>query len=160
MRKFIFAAALAPVLATAALAQNTVSPGQPGASDKATDSSATMTRPPANVPGKGPDFINVQRDAMLSGNVVGLDVYNKENSDVGKIHDMIVAPDNSLKGYVLSVGGFLGMGTHYVAVDPGAINITYDDNQKTWRAAINATKDQLKNAPEFQYSGRFNASRS
>ena len=92
--------------------------------------------------------------------MVGLDVYNKENSDVGKIHDMIVAPDNSVKGYVLSVGGFLGMGTHYVAVDPGAINITYDDNQKTWRAAINATKDQLKNAPEFQYSGRWNASRS
>jgi hypothetical protein len=154
---------LAPVLATAAFAQNTASPGQPatpGTSDKATDANPTMGRPPANVPGKGPDFINVQQDAMLSGNVVGLDVYNKENNDVGKIHDLIVAPDNSVKGYVLSVGGFLGMGTHYVAVDPGAINITYDDNQKTWRAAINATKDQLKNAPEFQYNGRFNASRS
>ena len=65
-----------------------------------------------------------------------------------------------MKGYILSVGGFLGMGTHYVAVDPGAVNITYDANQKTWRAAMNATKDELKSAPEFKYDGRWSASRS
>jgi hypothetical protein len=168
MRKVVFAAVLTPILATAALAQNAASPGQPATpdnktpamSDKTTDANPTMAKPAADVPGKGPDFIGVPQDAMLSGNVVGLDVYNKENNDVGKIHDMIVAPDNSVKGYILSVGGFLGMGTRYVAVDPGAVKIVFDDNQKVWRAAINATKDQLKGAPEFHYDGRWNASRS
>ena len=65
-----------------------------------------------------------------------------------------------MKGYIVSVGGFLGMGTHYVAVDPGAVSITYDAGQKTWRAAMNATKDELKAAPEFKYDGRWTASRS
>jgi uncharacterized protein YrrD len=97
---------------------------------------------------------------MLSSNVVGLDIYNQQNGDIGKIQD--VAFDSSMKitGYILSVGGFLGMGTHYVAVDPGAVSIKYDANNKVWRAAMNATKDKLKSAPEFKYGGQWTASRS
>ena len=65
-----------------------------------------------------------------------------------------------MKGYILSVGGLLRMGTHYVAVDLGAVAIDYDDGAKTWQAAMNATKDELKSAPEFKYGGRWTASRS
>ncbi len=115
---------------------------------------------PADTPSKGPSFISVPDTAMLSGNVVGLDVYNGQNNDIGKIHDVVLGPDASVKGYIVSVGGFLGMGTHYVAVDPGAVSITYDAGQRTWRAAMNATKDELKAAPEFKYDGRWTASRS
>ena len=52
------------------------------------------------------------------------------------------------------------MGTHYVAVDPNSVLVEYDANNKTWRATMNATKDQLKSAPEFKYSGQWTASRS
>ncbi len=52
------------------------------------------------------------------------------------------------------------MGTHYVAVDPDAVKVTYDASNKVWRATMNATKDQLKAAPEFKYGGEWNASRS
>ncbi len=73
-----------------------------------------------------------------------------------------VAFDNSkaLKGYIVSVGGFLGIGTHYVAVQPDSVMIRYDANAKTWRATMNATKDELKAAPEFKYGGQWSASRS
>ena len=67
---------------------------------------------------------------------------------------------DKVTGYILSVGGFLGMGTHYVAVDPGTVSITYDGSNKTWRASMNATKDQLKSAAEFKYGGQWTASRS
>ena len=164
MRKLVFAAAAIPMFAGIALAQNAPS-NEPG---PATNPPGTMANPPttdhattaADVPSKGPSFISVPDTAMLSENVVGLDVYNSQNNDIGKIHDVVVGPNNSVMGYILSVGGFLGMGTHYVAVDPGAVAITYDGSNKTWRAAMNATKDQLKSAPEFKYGGRWTASRS
>ncbi|MGO9421097.1 PRC-barrel domain-containing protein [Roseiarcus sp.] len=164
MRKVLFAAAAIPMLAGAAVAQN----GSPPANSPANTPPASMSNEPttartttaAETPSKGPSFISVPDTAMLSENVVGLDVYNSQNNDIGKIHDVVLDKDNSVKGYILSVGGFLGMGTHYVAVDPGAVNITYDANQKTWRAAMNATKDELKSAPEFKYDGRWSASRS
>ena len=52
------------------------------------------------------------------------------------------------------------MGTHYVAVNPSAVMVSYDAENKTWRATMNATKDELKSAPEFKYGGQWTASRS
>ena len=97
---------------------------------------------------------------MLSSNVVGLDIYNPQNNNIGKIQDIAFDASNKVSGYILSVGGFLGMGTHYVAVDPEAVSVKYDGDNKTWRATMNATKDQLKAAPEFKYGGQWTASRS
>ena len=111
-------------------------------------------------PATAPQFVTPQSGDMLSSKVVGLDVRNGENNSIGKIED--IAFDNSKKvnAYILSVGGFLGMGTHYVAVDPASVAVTYDSNDKVWRASMNATKDQLKAAPEFKYEGAWTASRS
>jgi sporulation protein YlmC with PRC-barrel domain len=49
--------------------------------------------------------------------LIGVDVYNDANEKIGDIEDLIV--DNKsgkIEHFVLGVGGFLGMGEHYVAV--------------------------------------------
>jgi hypothetical protein len=107
-----------------------------------------------------PQFVSLQHDDMLSSNVVGVDVYDNGNTDIGKIQDVAFDSAKAVKGYVLSVGGFLGMGTHYVAVDAASVKIKYDTGDKKWHANMNATKDQLKAAPEFKYEGEWNASKS
>ena len=112
------------------------------------------------VPKKGPSFIQVQNTDMLSSNVVGLDIYNGQNDNIGKIQDIAFDASKQVTGYILSVGGFLGMGTHYVAVNPDALMVSYDAQNKVWKATMNATKDQLKSAPEFKYGGQWTASRS
>ncbi len=105
-------------------------------------------------------FITLQNTDMLSSNVVGVDVYDNANHDLGSIKDVAFDTSKGLKGYVLSVGGFLGMGTHYVAVDADSVKIKYDASDKKWHANMDATKDQLKAAPEFKYEGEWNASKS
>jgi hypothetical protein len=52
---------------------------------------------------------------------------------------------------ILSVGGFLGVGEHYVAVSPSSVNVRYDSKNDKWLASMNTTKDALKAAPEFKY---------
>ena len=59
---------------------------------------------------------------------------------------------------IVSVGGFLGMGTRYVAVNSSDIQVSYSGTDQKWHAHISATSDELKSAPEFQYNGRWNAS--
>jgi sporulation protein YlmC with PRC-barrel domain len=105
-------------------------------------------------------FVSMQSGDMLSSNVVGLDVYDNANTNIGKVQDIAFDSTKTVKAYVLSVGGFLGMGKHYVAVDPDAVKIKYDGNDKKWHANMNATKDELKAAPEFKYEGQWNASKS
>jgi len=181
MGKFLLAATAAGAIASAtAMAQN-ASPnaagnGTAGVNDN-TNSSATQggamganpspaapatTRQPTmqDVPKEGFNFIQVENTNMLSSNVVGLDIYNGQNDKIGKIEDIAFDASKQLTAYILSVGGFLGMGTHYVAVNPSSLKVAYDAQNKVWRASMNATKDQLKAAPEFKYGGQWTASRS
>ena len=183
MRKALLAAAAITVLGRAsAVAQATTTTDNPqnGASADKMSPTATpgmtanpttanpTTMAPANttqtatqpVSKDGPSFIQVQSGDMLSSNVVGLDIYNGQNDDIGKVQDIAFDASKRVTGYILSVGGFLGMGTRYVAVNPDALMVSYDAQNKVGKATMNATKDQLKAAPEFKYGGQWTASRS
>ena len=48
--------------------------------------------------------------------LVGVKVYNDNNENIGEISDIIIDKSGKVDTVVLGVGGFLGMGEHYVAV--------------------------------------------
>jgi len=102
-----------------------------------------------------PTAITVSPSDAMGSNLVGLDVRNAANEDVGEIEDVVLDRGMKVKGLVLSVGGFVGVGSKYVVVDPSAVAITYDANAKEWKAVMSATKDQLTAIPEFKYEGKF-----
>ncbi len=106
------------------------------------------------------EFVSVPNADDLSSNLIGLDVYNNANQNVGQIKDIAMNQHGRAQAFIVSVGGFLGLGQHYVAVNPNDIKVSYNDSDKKWHATMNATSAQLKNAPEFKYSGRWNASKS
>ena len=174
MRKTLLAAAAIAALASASATAQTTTKDNPQngtSADKMNTppvpNAANPAMAPANtqtaaqpIPAEGPNFIQVKNTDMLSSNVVGLAIYNSQNNDIGKIQDIAFDSSKQVTGYILSVGGFLGMGTHYVAVNPGAVMVSYDEQKKVWKATMNATKDQLKSAPEFKYGGQWTASKS
>src|SRR6476646_2308487 len=41
--------------------------------------------------------------------ILGKSVYNDQNQKIGRVEDVIVAPDKSLSYAIISTGGFLGM---------------------------------------------------
>ena len=56
------------------------------------------------------------RAAIGPQKVIGSDVLNDANERIGKIEDLLVTRDGKDPYAVLSIGGFLGMGTHLVVV--------------------------------------------
>jgi sporulation protein YlmC with PRC-barrel domain len=96
-------------------------------------------------------FSTVTKDEMFSSKLKGLNVYNQKDEKVGEISDLAIGKGQQVQAMILSVGGFLGVGEHYVAVSPSSLNVKYDKDKDTWRATMNTTKDQLKAAPEFKY---------
>ena len=95
-------------------------------------------------------FQTVSKGEMFSSKLKGLNVYNQKDESVGEITD-IAMKGNQIDALILSVGGFLGMGEHYVAVEPSSVNIRHDAKNDKWLAMMNTTKDALKAAPEFKY---------
>ncbi|ACD19649.1 PRC-barrel domain-containing protein [Paraburkholderia phytofirmans] len=78
----------------------------------------------------------------------GADVYNKSKDTIGTLDDLIVSPSGDRSTYaILSVGGFLGMGKHLVAVP-------FNDLQINNRRVVlpEATKKSLEALPEFKYA--------
>jgi hypothetical protein len=71
----------------------------------------------------------------------------------GTIKDVAYNGAN-VSGYILGVGGFLGMGDHYVAVRPSAVKLTYDAKDSKWHASMDANAGQLKSAPEYKYPSK------
>ena len=94
---------------------------------------------------------------IAASKVNGTSVYNTTGEKLGSVYDVMIDKATGRSEYaIMSFGGFLGMGDHYVDVTPGSVSVAYDPNDKKWKGKINATKDQLKAAPEFKYEGALN----
>jgi sporulation protein YlmC with PRC-barrel domain len=78
----------------------------------AAEDSATTTAPAKQSSASSTSF---QGDWRAS-KVVGLNVYNEKNENVGSVNDLLMDKSGGIKAAVISVGGFLGMGARLVAV--------------------------------------------
>lgn len=94
-------------------------------------------------------FVTVKPADIMSSKLVGITVYNKQNETLGEIQDLVIDNGKTISGLVVSVGGFLGLGESYVALDPSTVVLNNKDN--TWKAYVDTSKDNLKNAPKFSY---------
>jgi hypothetical protein len=80
--------------------------------------------------------------------VVGSTVVNESNQTVGTIDDLIVTPGGQAPYAVLSVGGFLGLGSKYVVVPFTSLKIV---DKKMMLPG--GSKEALEALPEFKYAG-------
>jgi sporulation protein YlmC with PRC-barrel domain len=79
----------------------------------AAEDTTTMTPAPATTTAAtSASFLGDWRTSK----VVGLNVYNEQNENVGSINDLLMDKNGNVKAAVISVGGFLGMGARLIAL--------------------------------------------
>src|SRR3569623_1374349 len=83
----------------------------------------------------------------------GHKILNQTGDDIGKLDDLIITKEKLLYA-IISVGGFLGLGAHLVAVPYDSLNISADAKSIT---LPDASKAQLEQMPEFKYSASSSA---
>jgi hypothetical protein len=117
--------------------------------DRATTAERTTAPQTASAESTG-DF-NAQ--GQLSGNAfIGAKVHNAANETVGSIEDIYLDTKGAVQLVVVSVGGFLGVGTKNVAVKWSDLKLGRDG--KSLLLTTNWTKDSLKAMPDFKYQRR------
>jgi sporulation protein YlmC with PRC-barrel domain len=79
--------------------------------------------------------------------VRGSSVTNEHGERIGTIDDIIISRDGHDAYAVLSVGGFLGLGDHLIAVPYS--QLTMQESRIVLRGA---TKDALKVLPQYKYN--------
>ena len=146
--------AAAAFIALPALAQtttpNTASPAPPPGMTP-THSTTSTTMSPANMASTSTSgtlkYFTADHQVRVS-KVVGASVYNDQNQSIGSIDDVLMS-DNDHKAdmAVLSVGGFLGMGSKLVSVPFDQLTI---ENDKI--VMPGASKASLEGMPEYHYT--------
>ena len=133
MRKLAYAAILFALATTAASAQS------------------PQTAPKAVPEGPAAKILaSIPANAMTVTHWYKQSVYDPSDAKVGEIMDVLVDRDGKIAAFIVSVGGFLGMGEKDVAVPFNAVQFKTKDNNK-WYPVMNTTKDALKNAPGYKY---------
>jgi sporulation protein YlmC with PRC-barrel domain len=94
-------------------------------------------------------YVEIKDTDLVISKLVGVDIYNKQDENIGEISDIVIGDGKSVIGVVASVGGFLGLGTSYVVIDPASLALA-DDNG-TWKPYVDTNKDDLSKAPKFDY---------
>jgi len=91
--------------------------------------------------------VSTLADGYRSSKMIGAGVTNDQQETIGKIDDLLVGRSDKVLYAVISVGGFLGVGSKLVAVPYDSLQIG-----KSSLVLPGGTKDQLKNLPEFKYA--------
>lgn len=124
-------------------------PAKPAAGSAAGSSATTDLKPTTST--TKPAVIAAQEPSQLTADhLIGMDVRNPQDEKIGKIEDLVLSADMRVEGIVVSVGGFLGMGKHDVALNRDQVQIQTRGERNERVAMVNMTKDQLKEAPEFK----------
>ena len=127
--------------------------GQASAPAKA-DAAPAKTAPAPALPVAGRAVLGVtiaETELIATGyrasKLLHQDVYNDKGEKIGKVDDLVLSPDGTLSTAVVNVGGFLGLGKHLVAIP-----VRQFAHIAPKAVLPNATKDQLKALPKFEYA--------
>jgi sporulation protein YlmC with PRC-barrel domain len=75
-----------------------------------------QTTAPTQPAGPGQVMTQMPPDLMRGSQLMGIDVYGADNQKIGDIDEVLVDRQGKIHGFVVGVGGFLGIGQKDVAI--------------------------------------------
>ncbi|MGZ3215135.1 PRC-barrel domain-containing protein [Paracoccus sp. T5] len=81
--------------------------------------------------------------------LMGADVYSETDENIGSVEDVMLSNDGQVEFFVMDVGGFLGIGSHTVALGLDEVTVMQAEGDEL-RVFVSATREQLEQAPEYE----------
>jgi sporulation protein YlmC with PRC-barrel domain len=87
-------------------------------------------------------------DGYRFSDLKGNDVLNPKGETIGELDDLMIVGKDRVVFAIIEVGGFLGIGSHLIAVPYKSLEIS---NGGKRIVLPGASKEQVKGLPEFKY---------
>src|SRR5204863_3533889 len=108
---------------------------------------AATEAPKAPVPGQ---ILVQDANTVLAKELIGQTVYALDKAKIGSISDLILSKDaKTVEGFVIGVGGFLGLGEKSVALKMDRLQIGHSADGGL-QLVMDVKKEELANAPSFK----------
>lgn len=93
------------------------------------------------------EMTDITKGWSAKKSILGKTVFTEKGERIGRVDDLIVAPNKSVSYLIIGAGGFIGIGRHDVAIAMTQIE------EKNGRLIMpGASKDALKSMPSFEYA--------
>jgi sporulation protein YlmC with PRC-barrel domain len=143
LKKLMLSTVLSAAVATGAWAQS--SSPMDSKPERATQAQPAMKDSSGKM-----NFVSSQKpDQWLATKFKGTDVLGSDNEKIGDVSDILFDKTGKVDAFIISVGGFLGVGSKEVALAPSSFDVVPGQNGSSDKLKIAATKDQLKDAQNF-----------
>jgi hypothetical protein len=119
-----------------------------------TPSQGSSTTPSASSAVKAPvsgQIVVQDANTILTRDLIGQTVLAPDKTKIGSISDLILSKDaKTVEGFVIGVGGFLGIGEKSVAMKLDRLQMTQDTKSGGLQLTMDVKKDELANTPSFK----------
>lgn len=144
LKRIMAVAAVSGLALTSALAQQSTPPSS------TTPATSAVTKATPSPAGKA-NFVTKQTaDQHLASKFNGTDVIGADDAKIGDVSDVLFDKDHKVIAFIVGVGGFLGIGSKDVAIDPASFTQVPGKNVNDVKLRLSMTKDELKAAPTFE----------
>jgi hypothetical protein len=89
-------------------------------------------------------------DQHLASKFNGTDVIGTNDEKIGDVSDTLFDKDHKVVAFIVGVGGFLGIGSKDVAIDPASFQPVPGKDATDMKLRLSMTKEELKNAAAFE----------
>jgi hypothetical protein len=146
LKRIMAVAAVSGLALTSALAQQSTPPASTTAPSTSAETKATPS------PAGKANFVTKQTsDQHLASKFNGTDVIGADDAKIGDVSDVLFDKDRKVIAFIVGVGGFLGIGSKDVAVDPASFTPVPGKDATDMKLRLSMTKDELKAAPAFEH---------
>lgn len=151
--------AVSALMLSGAFAQTTPSSPAPStppaaAQDDQSKPAATDTQSAGDQAKNGkPQMVAEQKpDQFLASKFEGTDVMGDDDKKIGDVSDVLFDKEGKIEAYVISIGGFLGVGAKAIALAPSSFEVIAGDQSKgeADKLKLSMNKDQLTQAQDFK----------
>lgn len=138
----------------------------PGVTDPAVDPTTAQTPDNLVIDNDATVISSMPEVSLLASNVTSLNLWTTEQpagsdwggyenvtdrpaewDNIGGINDIVITSHGGVEGYVADIGGFLGMGSKRVLLDPTEVRLV-STNDETY-FITHFTEEELRNLPDF-----------
>ena len=138
LKQLLIATAVSALLACNALSQGQQSTSQSSAK-------------PGQTPAQQQLAMQETPNQLLASQLKGTDVVDSNNQKIGSVSDILFDKNGNILAYVVGMGGFLGIGTKDIAINPAAFQMQPATDEASRKLKLTMmSKDDLKAMPEFK----------
>jgi hypothetical protein len=148
LKRIMAVAAVSGLALTSALAQQS----PPSSTTPSTSATPSAPAPSAAAkPAGKANFVTKQSsDQHLASKFNGTDVIGADDAKIGDVSDVLFDKDYKVIAFIVGVGGFLGIGSKDVAIDPASFSPVPGKDATDMKLRLSMTKDELKAAEAFE----------